>query len=153
MERLESSVFKYAFDVAIEAPPATVWRLLTTDIGSWWLKDFNSSPDTKSFRLEPKVGGRMFEDQGDDNGVLWGTVVQCDPPNRLQIQGAMFPDYGGPGTYHLSCQIEPTASGCVLKVTDAMFGYVSEEQVNSTKEGWELLFGTHLKEAAEKASP
>lgn len=151
IDRLECSVYKYAFDVEIKASPEKVWTLLTTDISTWWSKDFHSSPDTLRFVMEPKVGGRLYEDQGDDRGVLWGHVVQFDPPKRVQIQGAMFPEYGGPGTFILSCQVEPSKDGCILKVSDALFGYVTEAQVAETKDGWMQIFGGGLKKAAETA--
>ncbi len=149
-QQFKTSAYTYAFDVDIKASPEKVWKLLTTDIDSWWLKDFNSSPLTKAFQLEPKVGGRMFEDFGDDNGVLWGVVVHIEAPRRLQIQGSMFPEYGGPGTYILSAQIEETETGCLLKITDSMFGNVTQETVESTQSGWKTLFGEHLKNKAEE---
>jgi len=146
--RLESSVVKYAFDVEINAPQEKVWRLLTTDISSWWPPHFNSSPDTKQFVLEPFVGGRLYEDQSNGDGVLWGHVVHLSTPNRIQIQGAMFPEYGGPGTFILSFQLEAKDAGCLLKVSDSQFGYVTDDQVRDTKSGWTEIANL-LKKTAE----
>ena len=98
MTKLEASVVKYAFEVEIKASPDRVWDLRTHNIATWWPQHFHSSEETKQFTMEPRVGGRIYEDQGNDNGVLWGTILQFDAPRRLQFKGTLFPDYGGPGT-------------------------------------------------------
>jgi len=149
MNRMETSAYKYAFDVEIAATVERVWKTLTLQIGTWWPSHFNSSEETKQFVLEPRVGGRMFEDLGGDDGVLWGTVVSFQTNKQLQIQGPMFPDYGGPGAYILKLELQPNEAGCRLLVSDSMYGHVSEETLESTQAGWKVLFGEHLKHAAE----
>ena len=149
MTRLDAHAVKYAFDVEIKASPEKVWNLLTHDIQLWWPAHFHSSEDTKRFTLEPRVGGMIFEDQGDGNGVLWGTILQFDAGKRLQFKGTLFPDYGGPGDYHLSIALKPTDDGCLLKVDYALCGYITDENAKSLETGWKELFGEHLKRAAE----
>lgn len=145
----EVRAVKYAFEIDIKAPPEKVWNLMTHDIATWWPQHFHSSEETKQFTMEPKVGGRIYEDQGNDNGVLWGIVLQFDAPRRLQFKGSLFPDYGGPGDYHLSIKVEPTDEGCRLLVDDALCGYITDENAESLETGWKELFGEHLKKAAE----
>jgi uncharacterized protein YndB with AHSA1/START domain len=149
MTKLETCAIKYAFEVEIKATPEKVWNLLTHDIQLWWPAHFHSSEATKLFLVEPRVGGRMYEDQGGGNGVLWGTIIQYDYPRRLQIKGALFPDYGGPGDYHLSISLSPADGGCLLKVDDALCGHITDENAESLETGWKELFGEHLKRAAE----
>ena len=149
MTKLETCAMKYAFEVEIKATSEKVWKLLTHGIATWWPVHFHSSEETKQFTMEPRVGGMIFEDQGDGNGVLWGTILQFDAPRRLQFKGALFPDYGGPGDYHLSIALSATDGGCLLKVDDALCGYITDENAESLETGWKELFGEHLKRAAE----
>ena len=149
MTRLDTHAVKYAFEIDIAASSEKVWNLLTHNIATWWPEHFHSSEETKQFTMEPRVGRMIFEDQGDGNGVLWGTILQFDAPRRLQFKGALFPDYGGPGDYHLSIKIEPNVSGCTLKVDDALCGFISDESAESLETGWKELFGEHLRRAAE----
>lgn len=146
--RLETHAVRYAFDLNINASPAKVWELLTHNISVWWPSHFNSDPGTERFVLEPTVGGRMYEDTGNGSGVLWGNVVVVSPEKRLVIRGSMFPDYGGPGEFFLSIEIEPRADGCKLTIDDAQFGVISTEGLESTEAGWKELFG-ELKRFAE----
>ena len=149
MTKLESRAVRYAFDVEIKASPSKVWGLLTSDIHTWWPEHFHSGPNTKRFVVEPKVGGRVYEDLGSDGGVLWGIVLQFDPEKRLQIKGALFPDYGGPGEYHLSIKLDESPEGCKLVIDDALLGVISDDLAESLETGWKELFGKHLKEKAE----
>lgn len=45
--------------VSIEASREKVWGAITKEINSWWRKDFYANPNTKSFHLEPHLGGKM----------------------------------------------------------------------------------------------
>ena len=150
MTTQESRVVKYAFDLEIHATREKVWDLLTHNIASWWPEHFHSSPETKQFTMETRVGGRIYEDQGNDNGVLWGIILQFDAPKRLQFKGTLFPDYGGPGDYHISIKVESTDDGCKLVVDDALHGFVTDELAESLESGWKELFGEHLKKRAEE---
>ena len=62
-------VVQYEFQVEIEATPARVWRALTDQLSSWWLPDFHMLGEDSVVTLEPKPGGRLFEQRGDD-GLL-----------------------------------------------------------------------------------
>ena len=80
MTRLDTHAVKYAFEIDIAASSEKIWNLLTHNIATWWPEHFHSSEETKQFTMEPRVGGMIFEDQGDGNGVLWGTILQFDAP-------------------------------------------------------------------------
>lgn len=146
---LESRAVTYAFDVSINAPIERVWDLLTHDIASWWPKDYFSSLRTQRFVLESCVGGRMFEDRGNGNGRLWGTVIDFDENSHLQIQGPIPVKYGGPGTFILSLELVESANGCTMKISDSLYGHITTDFPEMIQAGWEDLFGNHLKNRAE----
>ncbi|MBS1727912.1 MAG: helix-turn-helix domain-containing protein [Armatimonadetes bacterium] len=148
---LETRAAKYAFDVDIKAPKEKVWNLLTND-SSWFPDAYNSNPRTKGFVMEQKVGGIFYEDYGDGNGKMMGMVVGLDVPNRVQVQGPVTTDFGGPATHMFTMELIETAEGCTFKFDDALFGVFPDELLQGRQGAFRDLFGTHLKIAAEKTS-
>ena len=52
-------------DIEIDASPDKVWNAIIDDIATWWPRDFYANAETKQFVIEPRVGGRLYEDAGD----------------------------------------------------------------------------------------
>ncbi len=61
-------------ELMINAPQQRVWDALVNDARHWWPASFYTSERTKRFVLEPRLGGRMFEDFGSGEGLVWFTV-------------------------------------------------------------------------------
>ena len=38
----------------------------------------------------------MYEDYGDQNGLLWGNVMVLDAPHNFELKGHLSPSFGGP---------------------------------------------------------
>lgn len=129
-----------AMEISINAGVDAVWDCLTNDVGLWWRKDFYTSPKTKSFILEPKVGGRMYEDYGNNEGLLWYTVIVLNKPHHLELQGHLTPDYGGPAITFLKITLKEDGNSTVLRLSDTLMGDVSEKSKGQITEGWKLLF-------------
>ena len=146
---LETRAIKYAFEIDIQAPVQKVWDLLSNDSSSWFPDTYKSSPKTKGFIMEHKVGGSFYEDHGDGNGRLLGTVIALDVPNRVQIQGPVTPEWGGPGSQIFAMELVATATGCTFKFDDSLFGHIPQEVVEARHGSFKELFGVHLKKAAE----
>jgi uncharacterized protein YndB with AHSA1/START domain len=100
--------------------------------------------------IEPRVGGRMYEDWGEGRGVLWATVLTIDPPGRLEMTGTVTPAFGGPLTTVMQFLIEPRGSNaCTLRLVDAMIGAVGPGTTESMDAGWKRLLGQALREYCE----
>lgn len=134
-------------EIAIAAPLGRVWQCLTAETSDWWPVGHFANPDSKVYKLEPWVGGRMFEDGGNGNGVLWYTVISVSAPTSIELAGATSIKWGGPSTSILSLNLEPNGDGTLLKLTDAAFGRVGEDK--DTQEGWRSLI-THFKAYVER---
>ena len=115
----------------------------------WWLKDFYTSPKAKSFRIEPRLGGRMYEDWGDDAGVIWYTVIAIDPGNSLDLAGHISALYGGPATTMLHIELRGSGEKTTLRLSDSIVGQVDSGCAGSKEEGWMMLFGDGLKKHIE----
>ena len=143
---------QYAFSIVIEASRERVWRGLTDQIGTWWLPDFHMLGTDSIVTLEPRAGGRLFEQNGDQH-LLWYTVIAIQNNTSLDLVGYINPQYGGPATTMLNATLSTeSANRTGLRISDSLYGRVSEGLVNSLSSGWQLLFSDGLKRHLETAS-
>lgn len=56
----QARVVQYEFEIDIDAPRERVWRALTDQLSSWWLKDFHVLGEDSIVTLEPTPGGRLY---------------------------------------------------------------------------------------------
>jgi len=138
-------------EVEIAASPETVWSALVEETSSWWHPDFYVKPGTDNFTIEPHLGGRVFEDWGDGNGLVWGTVLGVDKGRMLQAVGDTTKEWGGPSRGFLTWRLEPQGNGTLLRFEHSLFGNIAEKTRASLAEGWQLLIGECLKTYAEGA--
>jgi len=128
-------------EIRIGARPERVWQALVEEIGRWWHKDFYAGPDPKGFILEPRLGGRMYEDWGNGAGAVWYFVTEIDPPRSLGLSGHMPAAFGGPATSLLRLVLRPEGDGTVLQLADSELRKVTEKARAALEEGWRMLFG------------
>lgn len=143
---------QYEFSIAIEASLARVWRGLTDQIGAWWLPDFHMLGADSIVTLEPRAGGRLFEQNGDQH-LLWYTVIAIQSNTSLDLVGYINPQYGGPATTMLNATLRAESSNrTLLRISDSLYGRVSDGLVNSLHSGWQMLFSDGLKRHLEADS-
>ena len=71
--------------VIVECSAETAFEIFTAQIGLWYpLEKFSIRP-ALDCRIEPFVGGRIYEIGIDDEESLWGYVLEWDAPHRLSI--------------------------------------------------------------------
>ena len=58
-------------EIPINAPRARVWKALVEETTFWWPASFYTGPKARGLHIEPKLGGRMYEDWGKGAGVVW----------------------------------------------------------------------------------
>jgi uncharacterized protein YndB with AHSA1/START domain len=75
--------------VSVAVSPAVAFDIFTRDIDRWWrrgIKFRNAGARRGFIRLEPHIGGRLFESidaEGGPRVFEVGRVSAWDPPNRL----------------------------------------------------------------------
>lgn len=78
--------------VLVAVPRDVAFRVFTEEIDQWWrrgLKYRVSGKDRGILRLEPGVGGRLFEEMESSAGarvVETGRVTEWDPPTRFVLE-------------------------------------------------------------------
>jgi uncharacterized protein YndB with AHSA1/START domain len=151
VESLPMSVVEVVTEVRIAAPRDTVWSALTEAPARWWHPAFFTDPRgaQRGFHIEARLGGRMFEDWGDGQGLVWGTVIGLDRGRFLQIVGDSSPAWGGPSRNIQTFRLEDDGRGTRLRLESALFGRVSESAARSLDEGWRYLLEQGLKRWCE----
>jgi len=147
----EFRVLEIELEVSIAAPPARVWKALMEETGQWWPREFFVGPSPKGFIIEPRVGGRMYEDWGNGAGLMWAQVIAYDPPNSIDLLGHLTAQFGGPASTQFRIALSEKDKGTVLKLSDTVFGRLSDEKYNQTKEGWSYLLDGALRKHVEGA--
>ena len=136
-------------EIAIEANAETVWKSITEEIGQGWPKDFYCVAGSDKLVLEPKPGGRIYEENSNGSGLLWGTVLEINPPKSIAWQGQIMPPWGGPAISMLRLSLEARGDETVLRVTDCLIGNISETLRGELETGWRQIFAHGLKTYVE----
>ncbi len=138
-------------ELTIHAPQQRVWDALVHETTRWWPQSFWSSPKTRQFVIEPRLGGRVFEDYGNGEGFTWYQVIGLESPSTLHLIGHMGPPFGGPLATLLRLTLSAAgANATKLEITDAAFGQVAD---CDTESGWREVFGDHFRLYVEAAVP
>lgn len=108
--------------VTVRCAPATAFRVFTVDIGRWYPLATASINQAVDCRLEPYVGGRLYEVGVDGQETLWGRVLDWSPPHALAL------------SWQIRCSDEEAQR------IDISFRAVSDgTEVKLVHSGWEKL--------------
>ena len=130
-------------EFTLHASPARVWQALVKDTAVWWPASFLTSPKTKRFVIEPKLGGMMGEITGPGEGLAWYRVIGVEKNVSLILAGYLLPPWAGPASTMLRLTLTPSARNeTKLEITDHCFGVLSD---CDTAAGWRQVFGDHFK--------
>lgn len=122
----------------IAKPHAAVWKAFTRDVHLWWPRDFYATESPHRMVFEVKPGGRLYEDAGQGNGLVWYHVIALDAPNAITLSGFIAPPFGGPATSLLRIVFSSRGkSATILELSDSTFGCLED---STTQEGWRQLF-------------
>ena len=139
----------HRLSLEIARPQAAVWKAFTGEIHSWWPKDFYATESPHRIVFEVKPGGRLYEDSGKGNGLVWYHVIAVDAPNSITMSGFIAPPFGGPATSLLNVSFSAKGKGATaMEVTDSTFGCLAD--TSATKEGWRMLFEGGFKKWIER---
>ncbi len=145
-----ASSLKVELEITIAANIESVWIALTEQVNSWWSKDYFASA-ADSINLEPRLGGRLFEDLGNGQGLTWYHVQAIEAPKLLCLSGYVFPNFGGPTLSLLQIDLEQKDDKTLVKICDGIIGHISEKTQSNVRGGWEDLFNKGLKGFVESS--
>ncbi|HEX7557859.1 MAG TPA: SRPBCC domain-containing protein [Usitatibacter sp.] len=119
--------------VTIGVDPADAFEIFTRDIDIWWRRGprFRNAPGDRGFvRIEPGVGGRVYEsfDAGRGERVVEiGRTKVWDPPHRLLFEWRNS-NFSPAEKTEVEVRFQPSASGT---------------RVTVVHRGWSALRGDH----------
>ena len=137
-------------EVTIRASVDRVWRALVEDIGHWWKAGFFALANAKGMRLEPVVGGRMYEYADDGSAVVWFSVIGIQPGRSLDLAGHISVAFGGPAVAMLRFDVVRQGDATLLKVSETRIGAVAESAATDARNGWRILLDGGLKPWCER---
>jgi uncharacterized protein YndB with AHSA1/START domain len=72
--------------VTVDAPIDQTFRAFTEHFGSWWPAEYHiGQADMATAILQPRQGGRWYEQGTDGSECDWGRVLIWEPPHRLVV--------------------------------------------------------------------
>lgn len=143
------TIRQIAIEIEINAPVAKVWDTVLNRMSEWWPGDFLCHAGSKEIKMEPFVGGRIYEESADGKSLLWGTVVNINPNSTLEFIGHSTPQFGGPSISMGRFELSESGSATTLQFSNSIMGNTSDEGEQMVTEGWNYLLGA-LKEFSEK---
>ncbi|HVA20007.1 MAG TPA: SRPBCC domain-containing protein [Solirubrobacteraceae bacterium] len=132
--------------VQIEASPERVFDALTTGIGAWWSHSNSGKPDAMT--LEPRPGGRFFEEFGASGGAHFATVQYIKRSEQLRMTGPMGMTTPVLGVVNFSLETQGAAT--LLALSHHIIGVFDDEVIGIYGGGWQELLDIRLKDFVER---
>jgi uncharacterized protein YndB with AHSA1/START domain len=108
--------------VTVAVPPALAFEIFTEEIDRWWRRGvkFRQTRGPSGFlRIEPEVGGRLFESiEGEDGPIVFevGRVRLWEPPRRLSFTWRNA-NYAAHEQTEVDVEFSVAAAGTLVTVT------------------------------------
>jgi uncharacterized protein YndB with AHSA1/START domain len=100
--------------VTVNAAIEKAFSVFTEKFAAWWPTSHQINPNGyEAAYIEPRVGGRWYEQAPDGTQCDWGTVLAWEPPNRLLLTWQLDGEYTyDPDPSHASeVEVRFTAEG------------------------------------------
>lgn len=146
-----ANTYSIELSVPIEAPRDQVWQTLVGEINQWWRPEYHVANTPSTMAIESWLGGRLYEDCGGGNGLVWASVTAFEPPTRLILSGMVTPPFGGPANSLMTIILMTDGpERCVVHIINTLVGTVDEVDIQTK---WNTLFSQGLKQYLEAKQP
>ncbi len=85
--KTESALDSVRKALMVEASAERAFRVFTEKLGAWWpvATHHIGKVPARTVMIEPREGGRWYEQGEDGSECNWGRVLVWDPPRRLVL--------------------------------------------------------------------
>jgi DNA-binding transcriptional ArsR family regulator len=115
---------RLAYEMRIRASAQRTFEVMTRQSLDWFPHTYGEDR-VRAVVLEPRVGGRHYEDWGDEQGHLYGRVTLFDPPLAWATRGRLSPGTILDTEYELTEEPGPVT---VVRITKVAVGPISDEE-------------------------
>lgn len=122
-------VVRLESELRFRATAERVFRALTQEVRAWFPHTYGGDR-VRDVVVEPRVGGRHYEDWGDGHGHLYGHVTVYDPPRRLGLRGRIMAGTLLDTLYELDDAEDGTVA---LRMSKVAVGPMTEEEAASVR--------------------
>jgi uncharacterized protein YndB with AHSA1/START domain len=118
--------------VMVAVPPARAFQIFTEDIDRWWRRGrkFRQSESRSGLlRIEPGVGGRLFESfesGGLAQVIEVGVIRVWQPPNQVNFTWRNA-NFAADEATEVNIEFAPTAAGTLVTVTHSGLSSLRED--------------------------
>lgn len=138
--------------IIVACSQETAFRVFTREIGSWYPLELFSIHPAVDCRLEPFVGGRLFEIGRDGQEAVWARVIAWEPPRLLSLswQARVSPEEA----QRVDVTFHPVADGTQVRLVHAGWEKVRVEGAQWRDRydgGWVEIFERRFKVHADKS--
>lgn len=138
--------FEIEQEIVIQAAKETVFKALTQDINSWW--KFRLGEESSTLIFEAHLTGRFYEDWGNGEGALWGTVTYFKENEEIRLNGLL--GMSGAVNSFYSYKLSEEDNKTILQLTHQAAGILEPHWEEAHRHGWNELLAVHLKNFIEE---
>ena len=82
-------------EIVVDAPIERAFEVFTAGMDTWWPLESHHIGEQAVARLvmEPRAGGRWYEEAADGTQTDWGRVLAWEPPGRLLLAWHLNADW------------------------------------------------------------
>jgi len=128
--------------VSVSWDQETAFRRFALDFGKWWPSDSHSVGGSRVRRvvLEPRVGGRIYEEHKDGRRFQWGCIVAWEPPNGLAF--TFHPARAPETAQHVEVRFAPNVSGTRVElIATGWENWRPQRQAKLARRGYRMGWG------------
>jgi len=133
--------------IDVNLSPEDAFRRFTEQIAAWWpLKTHSVGEESaETVVFETRRGGRIYERTRDGAIHLWGTVIACDPPDRVVF--SWHPGREADTAQEVEVRFVASEAGTRLELEHRgweALGAEAETMRSRYSEGWEYVLGRFI---------
>jgi uncharacterized protein YndB with AHSA1/START domain len=122
--------------VEVSASPERAFEVFTSGIDSWWTRAHHvQSGVLKEIGVDPRVGGRMWQENDSGEVCTWGMVLTWDPPRVFAFSWLIGSDWGVPAPdargSRVTVTFTPTSTGTHVELV--------HDGLDAHGDGWQAL--------------
>ncbi|MEM9066648.1 MAG: metalloregulator ArsR/SmtB family transcription factor [Planctomycetota bacterium] len=141
MQTADSRIAKIEQQITIKATPEAVFRAFTEDTEAW----FFNGPGQPPCRLEPKLGGMLYQDEGDGAGTVFAMITKFKPGKAIAMSGEFCCREAC--LNNVTFTFEDADGATLMKLDHRLSGEFDDNYLEEFRVGWEELAGalkTHV---------